>query len=73
MNGPDDRPTPGDRIAKVIARAGLCSRRAAETWIAAGRVMVNGEVVTSPACNVTARDRVAVDGQPLPVRERTPC
>ena len=71
MNGPDDRPPPGDRIAKVIARAGLCSRRAAETWIAAGRVTVNGEVVTSPACNVTAGDRVVVDGQHLPVRERT--
>ena len=43
----------GERIAKVIARAGLCSRREAEAWIAAGRVAVNGEKITSPALNVT--------------------
>jgi 23S rRNA pseudouridine2605 synthase len=62
---------PSERIAKVMARAGLCSRRAAEEWILAGRVTVNGERITSPALNVTAKDRIAVDGQPLPVRERT--
>ena len=61
----------GERIAKAIARAGLASRREAEQWIAAGRVAVNGAVVTSPALNVTARDRVEVDGAPLPKRERT--
>jgi 23S rRNA pseudouridine2605 synthase len=61
----------GERIAKVMARAGLCSRRQAEAWIAAGRVAVNGAVVTSPARNVTPQDRVAVDGEPLPHRERT--
>ena len=61
----------GERIAKVIARAGLTSRREAEAWIAAGRVAVNGIVVRSPALNITARDRVAVDGEPLPGRERT--
>jgi 23S rRNA pseudouridine2605 synthase len=61
----------GERIARVIARAGLASRREAETWIAAGRVAVNGEVIRSPACNVTARDRITVDGEPLPARERT--
>ena len=43
----------GERIAKVIARAGLCSRREAEAWIAAGRVAVNGEKIASPALNVT--------------------
>jgi len=59
------------RIAKVIARAGLASRREAELWIAAGRVAVNGNVIASPACNVTAVDRVTVDGEPLPARERT--
>jgi len=63
--------TPGERIAKAIARAGLASRREAEQWIAAGRVAVNGAVVTSPALNVTDRDRIAVDGAPLPKRERT--
>jgi 23S rRNA pseudouridine2605 synthase len=55
----------------VIARAGLCSRRDAEEWIAAGRVAVNGEVIKSPALNVTPSDRVSVDGAPLPTRERT--
>jgi 23S rRNA pseudouridine2605 synthase len=60
-----------DRIAKVMARAGLCSRRDAEAWIAAGRVAVNGGTISSPAINVTARDRVTVDGKPLPRPERT--
>jgi 23S rRNA pseudouridine2605 synthase len=54
-----------------MARAGLCSRRVAEEWIAAGRVAVNGAAVSSPATNVTARDRITVDGKPLPRRERT--
>jgi 23S rRNA pseudouridine2605 synthase len=62
---------PGERIAKVMARAGLASRREAEAWIAAGRVAVNGAAIASPALNVTARDRITVDGQPLPRRART--
>src|SRR4029079_12653764 len=62
---------PGERIAKVIARAGLASRREAEAWIAAGRVAVNGAVISSPALNVSAADRIAVDGAPLRARERT--
>src|SRR5262252_8291474 len=61
----------GERIAKVIARAGLASRREAEAWIAAGRVAVNGAVIASPALNVSPADRIAVDGEPLPGRERT--
>jgi 23S rRNA pseudouridine2605 synthase len=61
----------GERIAKVIARAGLASRREAEEWIAAGRIAVNGTVVQSPALNVTASDRISVDGTPLPAPERT--
>src|SRR6187397_358206 len=61
----------GERIAKVIARAGLCSRREAETWIAAGRVSVNGEKIATPALNVTPADQIAVDGKPLPGAERT--
>jgi 23S rRNA pseudouridine2605 synthase len=60
-----------ERIAKVIARAGLASRREAETWIAAGRVAVNGAVISSPALNVTPSDRIMVDGAPLRARERT--
>ncbi len=61
----------GERIAKAIARAGLASRREAEEWIAAGRVAVNGAVITSPALNVAPGDRISVDGEPLPARERT--
>jgi 23S rRNA pseudouridine2605 synthase len=62
---------PGERIAKVMARAGLCSRREAEAWIAAGRVAVNGRTISSPALNVSPHDAILVDGKPLPMRERT--
>jgi 23S rRNA pseudouridine2605 synthase len=61
----------GQRIAKVMARAGLCSRREAEAWVLAGRVSVNGETLASPAYNVSERDDVRVDGAPLRERERT--
>src|SRR5262245_54118428 len=61
----------GERVAKAIARAGLASRREAEAWIAAGRVAINGKVTDSPAVHVGAKDRVTVDGDPLPARERT--
>ncbi|HZN28735.1 MAG TPA: pseudouridine synthase [Xanthobacteraceae bacterium] len=71
MREQNDQPERGERIAKVIARAGLASRREAEAWIAAGRVAVNGAVIASPALNVAAGDRVTVDGQALPARERT--
>src|SRR6185436_4563521 len=74
MSGNDKRQPsarPGERIAKAIARAGLCSRREAEAWIAAGRVAVNGAVIRGAALNVVATDRVTVDGKPLPARERT--
>jgi 23S rRNA pseudouridine2605 synthase len=59
------------RIAKVISRAGLCSRRDAETWIRAGRVSVNGVTLTSPAHNVAASDTIYVDGVQLEGREPT--
>ena len=59
----------GDRIAKVIARAGLASRREAEKLIEAGRVSVNGAVITRAAVNVTDKDRVTVDGKPLDAPE----
>jgi 23S rRNA pseudouridine2605 synthase len=61
----------GERIAKVVSRAGLASRRDAEEWIVQGRVSVNGRVINSPALDVTSRDVIAVDGKPLPERERT--
>lgn len=59
----------GERIAKVIARAGVASRREAEKMIADGRVSVNGKKIDSPALNVTASDKVVVDGKPLEAPE----
>ena len=61
----------GERIAKVVARAGLASRRDSEEMITQGRVTVNGRVINSPALDVTANDVIAVDGKVLPPRERT--
>ncbi|UPJ51169.1 pseudouridine synthase [Bradyrhizobium sp. 200] len=61
----------GERIAKVVARAGLASRRDSEELITQGRVTVNGRVINSPALDVTANDVIAVDGKVLPPRERT--
>ncbi|WP_315784490.1 MULTISPECIES: pseudouridine synthase [unclassified Bradyrhizobium] len=62
---------PGERIAKVLARAGLASRRDAEEMVTQGRVSVNGRVINSPALDVTENDEIKVDGAPLPERERT--
>ena len=69
-------PTPGDgaskeRIAKRLARAGVCSRREAERMIADGRVAVDGETLTSPAISVTEDARITVDGKPVAKAERT--
>ncbi|MCJ8143584.1 pseudouridine synthase, partial [Ancylobacter sp. A5.8] len=64
-------PREAERVAKVIARAGLGSRREIEEWILAGRVAVNGEVLESPARTVTAQDLIEVDGTPIPAKERT--
>lgn len=62
----------GERIAKVLSRAGIASRREAERMIEAGEVSVNGKVITSPALNVTSRDKITVRGelvgQPEPPR-----
>ncbi|ATG43996.1 pseudouridine synthase [Phaeobacter piscinae] len=56
----------GDRIAKVLSRAGVASRREAERMIAEGRVAVNGKIIDSPALNVVlGKDRIAVDGAPV--------
>ena len=59
----------GERIAKRMARAGLCSRREAEVWIAAGRVSVDGHKLTSPAVTVGPSSVILVDGKPLPGAE----
>jgi 23S rRNA pseudouridine2605 synthase len=59
-----------ERIAKFLARAGLCSRRDAERWIAGGRVSVDGTVLTTPAATVTAASQIRVDGKPIAEPER---
>ncbi|KKB84335.1 hypothetical protein VW29_10885, partial [Devosia limi DSM 17137] len=64
-------PDTGDRLAKVIARSGLCSRRDAEAWIVAGRFTVNGKNVLTPAFHVTVRDKILVDDAPLAARHGT--
>ncbi len=62
-------PSAGERVAKRIARAGLCSRREAEAWVLAGRVAVDGQKLETPACVVTEGQIVTVDGKPLPDAE----
>ncbi len=52
-----------ERIAKRLSRAGIASRRGAEAMIEAGRISVNGRVIDSPALNVSAADRIEVDGK----------
>jgi 23S rRNA pseudouridine2605 synthase len=66
---PGQREGTGDRIAKMIARAGLCSRRDAEKMVLEGRVKVDGAVITSPALNVSATNLVTVDDKPLKAPE----
>ncbi len=61
----------GERIAKRLARAGIASRREAETMIAAGRISVNGKVLDTPAINVKRTDVITVDGKQLKQAERT--
>jgi 23S rRNA pseudouridine2605 synthase len=68
--GPADA-AEGERIAKLIARAGLCSRRDAEAWIGARRVAVDGVVLSSPALRVRPGQRITVDGKQLPAAEAT--
>lgn len=60
-----EEPKTGERIAKLIARSGVCSRRDAERLIAEGRVSVNGERINSPALNVTADTPISIDGKPI--------
>ncbi len=70
MTDTGEAPT-GERIAKRIARAGLCSRREAERWIEQGRVKVDGTLLTTPAFTVTAASQIEVDGKPLPAAQET--
>jgi 23S rRNA pseudouridine2605 synthase len=66
-----ETPSANERIAKVMARAGVASRRDAERLILAGRVAVNGTVITSPALDVSAGDRVTLDGKPIDAPQAT--
>jgi 23S rRNA pseudouridine2605 synthase len=56
-------PPAGHRIAKLLARAGVASRRDVERMIAEGRVALNGDVLTTPATILTSLNGVTVDGQ----------
>jgi len=64
-------PEKGERIAKRLARAGICSRRDAERWIADGRVTVDGVTLTRPGVLVDESSLILVDGQKLAQTERT--
>src|SRR5690606_18911953 len=66
-----DSSVKGERIAKVMARGGLCSRREAERWIEDGRVQVNGKILETAACVVTEKDKIVVDGKTLQGKEPT--
>jgi 23S rRNA pseudouridine2605 synthase len=61
----------GERISKVISRAGVASRRDVERMIEEGRIALNGEIVATPVVLVKPQDRIEVDGKPLPEKERT--
>ncbi|MEC7258054.1 MAG: pseudouridine synthase, partial [Pseudomonadota bacterium] len=64
-------PSEGERIAKVLARRGVASRRDAERMILAGRVQVDGKRVDSPAVNIAPDARITVDGTPVRAAEPT--
>jgi len=70
-SGDDDGGAKGERIAKRMARAGVCSRRDAERLIAEGRVKLNGKVLESPAINVSEFDKIEVDGIRVGKKEPT--
>src|SRR5580704_17433272 len=61
----------GERISKVVSRAGIASRRDVERMIGEGRIALNGETVTTPVVLVRPSDRIFVDGVALPTKERT--
>jgi 23S rRNA pseudouridine2605 synthase len=61
----------GERIAKFLARAGVCSRRDAERLIAEGRVNLNGKTLETPAVKISAKDKITVDGRPVAAAQAT--
>lgn len=60
-----------ERLAKFMARSGVCSRREAEEYIKQERVTVNGEVVSTPAFNVEGTEKILFDGEKLPQKDKT--
>ncbi|MBQ7632907.1 MAG: rRNA pseudouridine synthase [Alphaproteobacteria bacterium] len=60
-----------ERIAKFIARSGVCSRRQAEELIKQKRVTVDGKLIESPAFNVEGNEKILLDGEKLPAIEQT--
>ena len=60
-----------ERLAKYIARSGVCSRRAAEELIRQKRVSVNGEIIDTPAFNVNGNEKILIDGEKLPAIDKT--
>ena len=60
-----------ERIAKFLARSGLCSRRQAEVYIKQKRITVNGELVESPAFNVEGNEKILFDGEKIGSKEQT--
>jgi 23S rRNA pseudouridine2605 synthase len=75
MTNPADADPPkspaGERIAKVLARSGVASRRGAEAIIAQRRITVNGKIIDSPALNVMPDDTILFDGKPIKAAEKT--
>ncbi len=59
-----------DRLQKVLAAAGVGSRRVIEQWIRAGRITVNGNIATL-GTKVTGRERILVDGRPVPALRKS--
>ncbi len=59
----------GERIAKFLARAGVCSRREAEQYVLDGRIMVNGTTITRPATHITGKEKITADGQRITITE----
>ncbi|WP_375393808.1 pseudouridine synthase [uncultured Sphingomonas sp.] len=66
-----DTPRDGDRIAKLLARAGIASRREVERMIAEGRIAIDGVVLDTPATVLTSLAGVTVDGNPVQAAEPT--
>ncbi|MBC7138505.1 MAG: pseudouridine synthase [Defluviimonas sp.] len=70
-DSPKPEASEAERIAKLMARVGIASRREAEKMILAGRVAVNGKVIDSPALDVRPQDRVTLDGRPIDEKQPT--